>query len=172
MNELFGIELQPLTDDPTSPPTSAPFPNNPNIEGEDVLRGFSPLWYLYDHFDEREVKRSLIKGRKPTFEAREPKHQFRLRLQKMLLAYECDEGEFLVHYAADYFPYDERTISERVTIDRSARERTAEAGGRLWEYNLKEIDGQPLEDGAVDPRFISTQHERDPLTHFDFKTKK
>ena len=115
------------------------------------------------------VKLRWIKGRKSTFEKSEPKHPFRLRQRRMLLTYDCTDSEYLVHYAADYFPYDERAISERVTIDKSSSEGTAKAGGQIWEYELQMIDGIKLEDGAVEPRYLSTQHERDPLTNFDFR---
>lgn len=66
---------------------------------------------------------------------------------RMTLNYDCIEQEFFIPFAAYYFPY----------------------GKPIWKYELKEVDGVALEKETNGPRYLSTQHERDQGTNFDFR---
>ncbi len=67
---------------------------------------------------------------------------------RSMLSYDCSDDEFFVTFAADYYPY----------------------GKTLWEYHFTHLDGEPLEPGYEEnARYMSTQHERDKQTNFDFR---
>ena len=103
------IDLPSLPGDPIDPTQdfgdNGPF--NPGIAGVNDPPKVVPQWYLYDHLDEQMLKLRLIEGGKSTFKMSEPKHQFRLRLRRSMLSYDCSDDEFFVTFAADYYLYDD-----------------------------------------------------------------
>ena len=65
----------------------------------------------------------------------------------------------------------ECSLKEWRSTDRQVKE-PRKRMGRIWEYKLVETEEGTMDEAATNPRYNSTQHERDALTDFDFKTTK